>query len=112
MGEPALVIGGIVYLLGFVSMVWALITYRRTPIDQPVVAGLYRISRHPQVVGLMLIFLGCCLAVGSWLLIFAWVVLACINHMRLVGEERLCLAQYGDSYQEYMQRVPRYFGFL
>jgi len=58
-GEPVFVIGGIVYLLGFAGMVWALIAYRQTPLDQPVVAGLYCISRHPQVVGLMLMFRGC-----------------------------------------------------
>lgn len=111
-GEPVFVIGGMVYLLGFVGMVWALITYSRTPLDQPVVAGLYRYSRHPQVVGLMLLFLGSCLAVGSWLLVFAWLVLAWINHMRTVAEERLCLVQYGDSYQAYMDRVARYFLFF
>lgn len=111
-GDPVFVIGGIVYLLGFVSMVWALIIYRRTPPDQPVVDGPYRYSRHPQVVGLMLTFLGCCLAVGSWLLVMAWVVLACINHLRTVAEERRCLAQYGASYQAYMDRVPRYFLFF
>lgn len=111
-GDPMFVIGGIVYLLGFAGMVWALITYRRTPLDQPVIAGLYRYSRHPQVVGLMLIFLGACLAVGSWLLVLAWVVLVCINHVRTLAEERLCLAQYGESYQAYMDRVARYFVFF
>jgi protein-S-isoprenylcysteine O-methyltransferase Ste14 len=111
-GEPIFVVGGIVYLAGFISMVWALIIYRRTPLDQPVVDGPYRYSRHPQVVGLMLTFLGCCLAVGSWLLVMAWVVLAVINHLRTVAEERLCLVQYGDSYRAYMDRVPRYFLFF
>jgi protein-S-isoprenylcysteine O-methyltransferase Ste14 len=111
-GEPVFVIGGIVYLLGFAGMVWALITYRQTPLDQPVVAGLYRISRHPQVVGLMVMFLGCCLAVGSWLLVLAWVVMVFINHLRTVAEEQLCLAQYGDSYQAYMDKVARYFLFF
>ncbi len=112
MGDPVFVIGGIVYLLGFVGMVWALITYRQTPLDQPVVAGLYRISRHPQVVGLMLMFLGCCLAVGSWLLVLAWVLLVFINHLRTVAEEQLCLAQYGESYQAYMDKVARYLLFF
>ena len=111
-GEPVFVIGGIVYLLGFAGMVWALITYRRTPLDQPVVAGLYRCSRHPQVVGLMLMFLGCCLAVGSWLLVLCWVVLACINHMRTLAEERLCLEQYGEPYRQYLRNAPRYFLFF
>jgi protein-S-isoprenylcysteine O-methyltransferase Ste14 len=60
----------------------------------------------------MLMFLGCCLAVGSWLLVLTWVVLACINHLRIVAEEERCLAQYGDSYQAYMNKVARYFLFF
>jgi len=42
----------------------------------------------------------------------AWVLLVFINHLRTLAEERLCLAQYGDSYQAYMDKVARYFLFF
>lgn len=111
-GQPVLALGVAVYLLGLIMITWALITYRNTPLDQPVVDGLYRVSRNPQALGLMLIVLGACLAVGSWLAVLMWAAMTAFYHLRIVGEERLCLEQYGDSYRAYMARVPRYFLFF
>ena len=31
---------------------------------------------------------------------------------RILAEEEACLAQYGDSYRDYMRRVPRYLVFF
>jgi protein-S-isoprenylcysteine O-methyltransferase Ste14 len=36
------------------------------------------------------------------------VIASVFSHLRILAEEKSCLAQYGDSYQSYMQRVPRY----
>ncbi|NIS81108.1 MAG: hypothetical protein GTO14_13080 [Anaerolineales bacterium] len=111
-GEPVFALGIVVYLLGLSMITWALITYRYTPLDQPVVDGLYRVSRNPQALGLMFIILGACLAVGSWLAVLMWAGMSALYHIRIVGEERLCLEQYGDSYRAYMAQVPRYFLFF
>lgn len=111
-GEPVFLVGMAIYAPGFFIIMWALITYRNTPLDQPVVNGLYRISRNPQALGLMMIILGDCLAIGSWLAVLLWAVMSAMYHLRIVGEERLCLEQYGESYRDYMARVPRYFLFF
>ena len=87
-------------------------TYRLTPLNSPVTDGLYRISRNPQWVSLVLIFLGTTLMSGSWFVVGIVLLMAAVGHYRILAEEQSCLAQYGSSYQDYMDRVPRYFLFF
>jgi protein-S-isoprenylcysteine O-methyltransferase Ste14 len=103
-----LVAGMIVYSLGFVLMVVALIHYRQTPMGEPVVKGVYRISRNPQWVALVLVMLGTAIAIGSWTAIILAVIMVVAGHFRIVAEEQACLEQYGESYRRYMEQVPRY----
>ena len=107
-----LIPGAVVYGLGIVMLMWALFTYRRTPLDRPVTGGLYRISRNPQWVGLVLVFWGIAIATGTWLTLLLMAVLTPLGHFRIRGEEQACLAQYGESYRKYMEQVPRYFLFF
>ena len=111
-GETVFVIGLAVWALGLLGFVSALLSYRNTPLDQPVTSGLYRVSRHPQQLTLSLSFLGIPIAIGSWLAL----VLICIGfigaHFKIVAEERACLEQYGESYRDYTKRVARYFLFF
>ena len=108
-GEPIFVAGIVVYGLGFVGFVWALFTYKNTPLDEPVTGGLYKVSRNPQWASMLLIVLGVCLAIGSWTAVILYIFIAIFGHYRILAEEAGCLSQYGDSYQEYMDDVPRYF---
>jgi protein-S-isoprenylcysteine O-methyltransferase Ste14 len=79
-------------------------------LDQPVTRGVYRFSRNPQNVGLVLAFIGTAVAVGSWLMVLLGILLGIGAHSRILAEERACLMQYGTAYQTYMDTVPRYFG--
>ncbi len=107
-GMGVLVAGMLVYSLGFVLMVVALIHYRQTPPGEPVVRGIYRVSRNPQWVALVLVMLGVALAIGSWTAILLVVAMVLTGHFRILAEEQACLEQYGESYRRYMERVPRY----
>jgi len=111
-GSPALVLGLAIYGLGLAGFVATLFNYRNTPLDQPVTAGLYRISRHPQQFTLSVAFLGISIAVGSWPA-FALMAIGVIGaHFKVRAEEEACLQKYGESYRRYMERVPRYFLFF
>jgi protein-S-isoprenylcysteine O-methyltransferase Ste14 len=110
--QPVFWVGTGLYLLGFVIMFVALFNYRNTPADQAVEQGLYRYSRNPQWFGLMLMFIGSGVMVGSWLIMLLMVGSVTFYHFRILGEERACLAAYGEDYQTYMKRVPRYFAFF
>ncbi len=110
-GSPLFYVGMLIYALGLAGLVVALFDFRKTPVGEPVRAGLYRVSRHPQLVALFVAFLGMTLAIGSWPALLTLVISRVIQHYSILAEEEACLEQYGESYREYMRRVPRYFGF-
>jgi protein-S-isoprenylcysteine O-methyltransferase Ste14 len=112
-GSPILLTtGAAVHLVGLAGLVVSLFNFRNTPLDEPVSRGLYRISRHPQIVALFVVFLGACLTIGSWIALFMLLASRLMQHFSILAEEEACLAQYGDSYRAYMNRVPRYFLFF
>ena len=102
-------VGLALYACGMTGFVVALFSYARTPADQPVRSGLYRISRHPQQVMISLAFLGVSIAIGSWIAVGVIVLGVIGAHTKVVAEEQACLEKYGEPYREYMERVPRYF---
>ncbi|MBN2085737.1 MAG: hypothetical protein JW748_10995 [Anaerolineales bacterium] len=111
-GTPVLVIGAVMAVLGLAGVIASVIDFARTPPDQPVTRGLYRISRHPQAVGAGLVLLGASIAIGSWAAVILWALGHLFGHWGILAEEEACLAQYGEPYRQYLQRVPRYFLFF
>ena len=111
-GSTVFAVGTVVSALGLAGLATALVTYRNTPLDQPVEQGLYRISRHPQIVMASIVLLGATIAIGSWTAVLALVAARVFSHFGIVAEEQVCLSHYGDSYREYMRRVPRYLVFF
>ncbi len=111
-GETVLALGSILFALGLIGVVIALFNFRDTPLDRPVTKGLYRISRNPQWMMLVVLFLGVCIAIGSWVALLMLATGMLLYHFRILAEERSCLAQYGESYQRYAERRPRYFLFF
>lgn len=111
-GSGVFYAGVAVFALGLVSLIAAIVNFGTTPVDQPVTKGLYRVSRHPQIVSLTVIFLGICLTIGSWPALLALALSRVLQHYGILGEEEACLAEYGESYRAYTQRVPRYFLFF
>jgi protein-S-isoprenylcysteine O-methyltransferase Ste14 len=106
------VIGLVFYAIGIAGLVIAMLNFRDTPPDRPVEKGVYRISRHPQLVALFVLFLGICIAIGSWTALLALVASRVLQHYGILAEEEVCLKQYGKSYRAYMQKVPRYLLFF
>ena len=111
-GTTVFAVGVAVFALGLAGFVVALLNYNDTPLDRPVTKGLYKISRHPQVVMLYVAYYGISISIGSWIALFTQVVSQVFTHARILAEEGSCLRQYGDSYRAYMRAVPRYFVFF
>ena len=111
-GSTMFIPGLSVFILGLAGFVIALFNFKNAPLDKPVTIGLYRISRHPQQIMFFVSFLGICIAIGSWLALFLQMVSSVFLHSRILAEEKACLERYGDSYQDYMKRVPRYLLFF
>ena len=109
--NPIFFVGAAIYSIGYIFEMSALHYFRIAPIGQPVVGGPYRISRNPQWLGLFLVLLGSAIATRIWLYVGMVVIVGLIYHIQILDEEAACLKKYGESYREYMNRIPRYFLF-
>lgn len=71
-------------------------------------AGLYSVSRNPQLVGGGLAALGVTILWPSWYAL-GWLALyGVIGHLMVLAEEEHLRSTLGESYLEYCERVPRY----
>jgi protein-S-isoprenylcysteine O-methyltransferase Ste14 len=104
-------IGMILYLAGTVLVPLSLHYFGQAPNDQPVIDGPYRYSRNPQWVGLFMVLFGLAIFANSILLVILVVLVGLTYHIQILEEEKLCRAKYGESYEEYLQDVPRYLFF-
>lgn len=110
--EPIFIAGAVIYSIGYILEMSAIYYFRKTPVGQPVVKGPYRFSRNPQWLGLLLVLFGSAIATGIWLYIGILTIVGIIYHIQIIDEETACIQKYGDSYHQYMSRIPRYFLFL
>jgi protein-S-isoprenylcysteine O-methyltransferase Ste14 len=108
LATPLLYTGLVVYFVGYVAVMASLLHFRRTPAGETVKVGLYRYTRNPQWLGLVLVYLGASVAVGSWLHLGLLLVLVYGYHFQILLEEEACLDLYGERYKAYMEQVPRY----
>jgi protein-S-isoprenylcysteine O-methyltransferase Ste14 len=77
--------------------------------------SLYAITRHPQYLGYILLGSGFALISQHWVAVLLAFIGATFFYLQAIWEERYCLAQYGEPYAQYLQRVPRFniiFGIL
>jgi len=83
--------------------------YRARQQNRLVTDGLYALVRHPQYTGLFLGLFG--EGVVHWPTIFSVVIFPFIMlayYLLARSEERKVLAQFGDEYRAYQQRVPMF----
>lgn len=107
-GANIFIPGIILFVLGLVGFIIALSNFKNMPPNQPATKGLYKISRHPQILMLFISSFGICIAIASWLALLILIISKFFGHFRTLAEEETCLEQYGDSYRNYMKRIPRY----
>jgi protein-S-isoprenylcysteine O-methyltransferase Ste14 len=110
---------GLLFIVsGFIILIWCvrdfLVAGRGTlaPWDPPtslVMIGLYRHSRNPMYVGIIMFLAGWAILSGSPLLAAYAAALACAFYVRVVfGEERILAEQFGAEWVEYAKTVPRW----
>ncbi len=101
-----------IMLIGLVGNIMVFVDWVNTPAGEPVTRGLYRYSRHPMYVTMVLLLLGVSIASLSWVfLLFAIISGVGVTRPYFVKiEEAQCLGHYGAAYREYMNRTPRWIG--
>ena len=109
--SPWLYLGLAIFLSGMIIAQSAGVSWRdRTADNQPVTSGIYRFSRHPMYLGMMLQMTGTGIASASWVFLLLSILLIIFLNILAAPEERYCLQNYGDAYREYMNRTPRWIG--
>lgn len=72
-------------------------------------SGVYRITRNPMYVGLLLILIGWAVFLSSgWALLGAPIFAAYIQRFQITPEERALAALFGTEYVAYKARVHRW----
>ncbi len=109
-GTPWLWIGLLLFIVGLVMLVLATISIAGTPMDKPFTSSVYRFSRHPGYLAMILVYLGVSIATASWLFLLVTVVTFFLLLYQVRKEEAYCCVEFGDAYREYMERTPRWIG--
>lgn len=74
-----------------------------------VTGGLYRLTRNPMYLGLLLCLLAWAVYLSSWpALLVVPVFVIYINRFQIQPEERVMLSQFGPEYTSYQARVRRW----
>jgi protein-S-isoprenylcysteine O-methyltransferase Ste14 len=110
--------GVAVFLAGSLILLWCVRDFyvagkgTLAPWDPPrhlVSVGLYRFSRNPMYVGVLLILVGWTLAFRLRSLLIYAVVVAILFHVRVVMNEEPWLARtFPDDWPRFKSRVPRW----
>jgi protein-S-isoprenylcysteine O-methyltransferase Ste14 len=81
-------------------------TYMQTGkvVDQ----GLFAITRHPQYLGYIFLACGFALLSQHWAAVLLAIAGNLLFNLQAVLEERSCLTQFGETYAQYLRRVPRF----
>lgn len=103
-------IGSIVFLIGFILFVSTIVSLRNVSADNPFDKGSYRFSRHPLYVSMIFIFTSVIIICLSWVFIILLVLLLIHLIIAVPAEEKYCLEKYGEKYQRYMEKTPRWIG--
>jgi protein-S-isoprenylcysteine O-methyltransferase Ste14 len=110
--------GLIVLAMGTLILLWCVIEfYRRgkgtlapwAPPVHLVTSGLYRYTRNPMYVGVLLVLAGWASAFQSLILLVYAVAVAVGFHLRVIhGEEPALARTFGATWHEYRASVPRW----
>ena len=109
-GLGIIVFGEVVYALGFIAM-------REHPEKKKAVVdwGIYKVSRHSHVLAGIICLLGTIVtgwntASVMYMILWVYFVLYVIGcHFYVLNEEKVNIEKFGQEYEDYMKRVPRFF---
>ena len=102
--------GLVIFVFGLILLTASTISFISTPADKVIKRGIYQYSRHPMYLAIFFICIGSGLAAASWLFLLISVIMALCFYQEALIEERYCLENFGQAYQEYLNRIPRCFG--
>jgi len=74
-----------------------------------VVAGVYRLTRNPMYLGLLLLLLGWAVFLANALaFVFPAVYVPLMNHLQILPEEKALTEKFGAGFADYQSKVRRW----
>ena len=116
-GLPWQITGGVMIVIGMVLLVIANGLFTRAGTDvipfrdvsSLVTGGVYRYTRNPMYLGMVLVLLGCAITVGAATALLVAPVFAVIIEARFIRpEEQMLRSLFPQEYPEYCARVRRW----
>jgi protein-S-isoprenylcysteine O-methyltransferase Ste14 len=74
-------------------------------------SGFYRWTRNPQALAFVIALVGNLTLWPTWQDLVALILLAVLMHFMVLTEEEHLRRVFGEEYEQYCQRVPRFLGF-
>jgi protein-S-isoprenylcysteine O-methyltransferase Ste14 len=114
-------VGLVLYVIGFLLMAWALITLRRNyqlggiaprSEDKMVLAGPYRLIRHPMYTAALSISLGLACLIQSWAFFGVFCIYLGLISLLIPMEENELRKAYGEQYGAYQQKTRKLVPFV
>jgi protein-S-isoprenylcysteine O-methyltransferase Ste14 len=110
LGTVWLYSGLVICLFGMIFTSVAILNFATSPKEKVITKGLYRFTRNPTYIGMILMQIGLGIACSSWLYLLLTVALMILLNANLSAEERYCSYRYGDDYRKYKNITPRWVG--
>lgn len=106
--QPQLTLGLVLYGMGIAVLVASTAAFAKPAETGINTKGIYRFSRNPMYIGYFLYFLGCAVLAHSTVMYIILLIFQVSAHFVILSEERWCLKEFGEEYQNYMEKVRRY----
>ena len=113
------VFGSFIIIIGLIIILLAIIQFKKykttiTPLNPSnattlIVNGIYKFSRNPMYLGLLLILFGICIIqnpIGGLLVVPSFILY--VNHFQIIPEESAMLDLFKDDFLKYKQNVRKW----
>jgi protein-S-isoprenylcysteine O-methyltransferase Ste14 len=97
-------------LFGMIFTSVAILNFATSPKDKVITKGLYRFTRNPTYIGIILMQTGLGITCASWLYLLLTAILIFLMNTILPSEERYCQYRFGEDYLKYKNKTPRWIG--
>ena len=99
-----------IFAAGVAVLLLASFRVAATPAGRPFTSGIYRFSRHPMYLSMLLVYAAVSVASLSWLFAVITLITFFLQRYQMIREEEYCLGKFGQSYHDYMRITARWFG--
>jgi protein-S-isoprenylcysteine O-methyltransferase Ste14 len=98
------------FIAGLAVLVLSVMAVGKADDGKPFTGGIYRFSRHPMYLSMILVYLGVSIACTSWVFLIITLITLFLQSKQMSREERYCAGRFGKAYREYLKQTPRWLG--